>query len=294
MMIYHVFAQSKNWKMEIPHMKYTLVADSCCDLTKELRAEWGVKSVPLTLTLAEESYTDDDALDLPDFMARMHACKGRVGSAAPSPGAYAEAFGTDDAFAVTLSSSLSGSYASAMAGKEIAEEAGAKVHVFDSRSAAAAEVLLVLKIRKFIQDGLEKSDIIQRIEAFIKQMRTFFVLDNIDNLYKNGRLNRITATIISTLHIRPIMGADGDGNISLFSHVQGWKQVVKKLADTIQTDGRSTEGQSLVITHCNNPTLAEELKAEVERRYGFAEILVLPTRGVSSLYANEKGVIMSF
>ncbi len=275
-------------------MKYTLVADSCCDLTNEMRDEWGVKSVPLTLTLGNESFQDDDTLDLPDFMARMHACKSRIGSAAPSPGMYAEAFGTDDAFAVTLSSQLSGSYASAMSGKEIAEEAGAKVHVFDSRSAASGEVLLILKIRKLIHEGLEKSEIIKRIENFIQQMRTFFVLDNIDNLYKNGRLNRITATIISTLHIRPIMGADGDGNISLFSHVQGWKQVVRKLADTIEADGRNTEGQSLVITHCNNPSLAESLKEEIERRYHFAEILVLPTRGLSSLYANEKGVIMSF
>ena len=275
-------------------MKYTLVADSCCDLTNELRAEWDVKSVPLTLTLADESYTDDDTLDLPDFMARMKACKGRVGSAAPSPGQYADAFGKDDAFAVTLSSSLSGSYDSAMAGKAMAEENGAKVHVFDSRSAAAAEVLLIVKLRKLIQDGLQKSEIIQKIEAFIKEMSTFFVLDNIDNLYKNGRLNRITATLISTLHIRPIMGADRDGNIALVSHVQGWKQVVKKLADTIQTAGRDTTGQSLVITHCNNPTFAEELKAEIERRYRFAEILVLPTRGLSSLYANEKGIIIAF
>ena len=212
-------------------------------------------------------------------MARMRACKGRVGSAAPSPGAYAEAFGTNDAFAVTLSSNLSGSYASALAGKSMAEEAGARVHVFDSRSAAAAEVLLILKLRRLIREGLQKSEIIQKVERFIKEMRTFFVLDNIDNLLKNGRLNRITATIISTLHIRPIMGADGNGNISLFSHVQGWKQVVKKLADTIEKDGRATEGQSLVITHCNNPSLAEELKAEIEQRYRFSEILVLPTRG---------------
>ena len=275
-------------------MNYTLVADSCCDLTNEMRAEWGVKSVPLTLTLGEESYTDDDSLDLPDFMTRMHACKTRVGSAAPAPGAYAEAFGKDDAFAVTLSSSLSGSYASAMAGKEIAEESGAKVHVFDSRSAAAAEVLILLKIRKFIQEGLQKSEIIRKVENFIKDMSTFFVLDNIDNLYKNGRLNRITATLISTLHIRPIMGADREGNISLVSHVQGWKQVVKKLADTIEHTGRDTTGQSLVITHCNNTTFADELKAEIERRYHFSEILVLPTRGVSSLYANEKGIIIAF
>jgi DegV family protein with EDD domain len=275
-------------------MEYTLVADSCCDLTTELRTAWGVKSVPLTLTLGEDSYTDDDSLDLPDFMARMKACKARVGSAAPAPGQYADAFGTGDAFAVTLSSSLSGSYASAMSGKEIAEEAGAKVHVFDSRSAAAGEVLVMLKIRKFIKEGLQKSEIIQKVERFIKEMSTFFVLDNIDNLYKNGRLNRITATLISTLHIRPIMGADRDGNISLVSHVQGWKQVVKKLADTIESTGRDTTDQSIVITHCNNPQFADELKAEIERRYHFSEILVLPTRGVSSLYANEKGIILAF
>ena len=275
-------------------MNYTLVADSCCDLTNELRAEWGVKSVPLTLTLGEESYTDDDTLDLPDFMTRMHACKARVGSAAPAPGAYAEAFGKDDVFAVTLSSSLSGSYASAMSGKEIAEESGAHVHVFDSRSAAAAEVLILLKIRKFIQEGLQKSEIIHKVENFIKDMSTFFVLDNIDNLYKNGRLSRITATLISTLHIRPIMGADREGNISLVSHVQGWKQVVKKLADTIEHTGRDTTGQSIVITHCNNITFADALKEEIKRRYHFSEILVLPTRGVSSLYANEKGIIIAF
>lgn len=275
-------------------MKYTLVADSSCDLTNEQRAEWAVKSIPLTLTLGDESYQDDDNLDLPDFMARMHACKSRVGSAAPAPGLYADAFDGGDAFAVTLSSNLSGSYASAMAGKQIAEESGANVHVFDSRSAAAGEVLLILKIRKLIREGLQKSEIIQRVEHFVQEMRTFFVLDNIDNLLKNGRLNRITATIISTLHIRPIMGADGDGNISLFSHVQGWKQVVRKLADTIEADGRSTDGRSLVITHCNNSSLAADLKAEIERRYHFAEILVLPTRGLSSLYANEKGVIMAF
>lgn len=275
-------------------MEYKLVADSCCDLTNELKQEWGVTSVPLTLTLAEKEFTDDDNLDLPQFMTEMKACKGRVGSAAPAPGSYADAFKGANAFAVTLSSSLSGSYASAMSGKSIAEETGADVHVFDSRSAAAAEVLIVMKIRKLIHEGLQKPEIITRVENFIKEMRTFFVLDNIDNLLKNGRLNRITATIISTLHIRPIMGADGDGNISLVSHVQGWKQVVKKLADTIASDGRPTKGKSLVITHCNNPSMAEELKGEIERRYEFAEILVLPTRGVSSLYANEKGVIMAF
>jgi DegV family protein with EDD domain len=275
-------------------MTYTLVADSCCDLTDSLRQEWGVTLVPLTLTLAEKSFTDDETLDLPAFMEQMHACKGRVGSAAPAPALYSEAFDHGDAFAVTLSGNLSGSYGSAMIGKEMAEEEGASVHVFDSRSAAAGEVLILVKLRKLIREGLEKSEIIARIEKFIQEMRTVFVLDSIDNLLKNGRLNRITGKIISTLHIRPIMGADGSGNISLVGHVQGWKQAVKKLSDAIASDGRPTRGESLVITHCNNPSIAEELRNEIERRYEFSEILILPTRGLSSLYANDKGVIMAF
>ena len=56
-------------------MSFTLVADSCCDLTNELKQEWDVKSIPLTLTLAEKEFTDDDNLDLPQFMAEMKACK---------------------------------------------------------------------------------------------------------------------------------------------------------------------------------------------------------------------------
>ena len=242
-------------------MEYTLVADSSCDLTNELRKEWNVKSVPLTLTLAEESYIDDDNLDVPDFMLRMQACKGRVGSAAPSPGLYADAFGTGEAFAVTLSSSLSGSYASAMAGKSMAEESGAKVHVFDSRSAAAAEVLIVMKIRKFIEEGLQRSEIIQKVEHFIKEMCTFFVLDNVENLRKNGRLNRITATIISTLHIRPIIGADADGNpVSLnalwlrrhTTKFNGVSYFVQRAAEAVYSNEGSRQINEVIAYYLNN------------------------------------------
>lgn len=276
-------------------MDYQLVADSCCDLTPEMRSEMNVISVPLTMMLGSASYTDDDTLDMPSFMAEMKACKERIGSAAPAPGLYYDAFrNVKESFAVTLSANLSGSYSSAMLGKALAEEEGANVHVFDSKSASAGEVLLIVKLRKLIAEGLPKLEIIERTERFIKEMKTFFVLDNIDTLRKNGRLSRIAGTIVSVLHLRPIMGADGEGHISLYSNAQGWKQALKKLADTIEASGKPTEGESMVITHCNNPSMAETLKSAIEARYHFSEILVLPTRGLSSIYANEMGVIIAF
>ena len=276
-------------------MNMQIVADSCCDIPVSGQEALGVITVPLTLTLEEKSFTDDNTLDLPAFMEEMRACKGRIGSAAPAPSLYEEAFKSADvSFAVTISSNLSASYSSAMLAKSNAEESGSFVHVFDSKSACSGEALIVHKIRKLILEGLPRLDIIERVEAFIDNMKTFFVLDNVDNLLKNGRLNRITGTIISKLHIRPILGADKNGDISLFSHVQGWKQAIKKLADTIQTSGKNTEGETIVITHCNNPEMATLLADEIRRRYRFEEIIVLATRGLSSVYTNEKGVVIAF
>lgn len=276
-------------------MHIQIVADSCCDLTDELKMELGVTTVPLTMTLGETSYTDDDSLDLPGFMEDMKACSGRIGSAAPTPALYEEAFrNADESYAVTISANLSGSYSNALLGKSLAEEYGANVHVFDSKSASAGEALLIVRLHRLIREGLPRAEIISRIEGLASEMRTLFVLDNVDNLLKNGRLRRVAGKLISAFHIRPILGSDGNGNISLFSHAQGWKQALKKLADAIGESRRETEGGCMVISHCGNAAFAEELRQAVEARYRFSEILVLPTRGLSSVYANEKGVIIAF
>jgi len=242
-------------------MGIKIVVDSCCDLTPELSKSLETVTVPLTLTLGEKSFKDDEALNLPALMEEMKSCTGKVGSASPSPVLYKEAFqGSASSFAVTLSSNLSSSYASAMMGKAMAEEEESEtdIHVFDSKSACAGEVLLALKIDKMIKEGHQKSKIITSIESFIKEMKTYFVLENIDNSLKNGRLNKITGKLISVLHIKLIMGADKEGNISLFSNARGQKQIIEKLANTIEKSGRDTRGESMVIAHCNNPGLAEK------------------------------------
>jgi DegV family protein with EDD domain len=274
-----------------------IVVDSCCDVTPELSKSKGIVTVPLIMTLGEKSFVDDEELDLTGFMEEMKNCTCKIGSASPSPMLYKEAFqGPHASYAVTISSNLSSSYASAMLGKAMAEEegAGTKVHVFDSKSACAGEVLIALEIDKMIKDGHQKSKIISSIESLIKEMKTYFVLENIDNLLKNGRLNKITGKLISVLNIKLIMGADKEGNINLFSHARGQKQIIEKLADSIEKSGRDTWGKSMVIAHCNNPGLAEKLLNAIENRYHFKEVLIVPTRGISSIYANDKGIVMAF
>ncbi|MDR1927460.1 MAG: DegV family EDD domain-containing protein [Oscillospiraceae bacterium] len=277
-------------------MEHKIVADSSCDLSPELKAKWGATTIPFTMTLGEKDFRDDETLDLPSFMEEMKRCTGKIGSALPSPHLYKEAFeGGQISFGITISSKLSGSYSSAMLGKRLAEEeSGAEVHIFDSLSASAGEVLVALKIHAMIELGFQKAKIIASVEAFIKEMKTYFVLENINNLLKNGRLNKVTGKLISVLGIKPIMGSDGEGNIALFSHGRGRKQILDKLVRTIAASGKNTENESLVITHCNNADLAATLADAIRKRHQFKEILIFPTGGLSSVYADEKGVIMAF
>lgn len=273
-----------------------IIVDSCCDLTPELAEKLRADTVSLTLMLGEQEYRDDENLDLPDFMVKMKNCTERVGSAAPAPGEYASAFiNAGRAFAVTLSSKLSGSYASAKTGQEMAREAGVNdVYVFDSKSAASAEVLIAIRIRELLDQELGMKEIISKVEHFISEMKTYFVLENHDNLVKNGRMSKLADRLLGALNIRLIMGADENGQIALYSKARGEKKMLERLVSLIGDSGRKTEESNLVISHCNNESMAQKLCDAVKKSFRFKNIFIVPTRGISSLYADDKGIIMAF
>ncbi|MCL2655656.1 MAG: DegV family protein, partial [Coriobacteriia bacterium] len=249
----------------------------------------------LKIELGDETFSDDDTLDFSAFMEKMKSYTGKTTTAAPSPLLYQKAYdAAGSSFAVTLSSQLSGSYESAELGKKLAEEeSGAQVHVFDSKSATAGEVLVALEIRELVDAGHPWDKIIASMEDFIHSMKTYFVLENLENLVKNGRMNKIVGEIVTLLNIKPVLGSDGEGNIALFGSTRK-SQIAEKLAGLVQKSGRDTKGRNLVITHCNNLSLAEKLKEMIETRYSFKEILIVATRGISSVYANEGGIVMAF
>jgi DegV family protein with EDD domain len=277
-------------------MECKIIVDSCCDMTPRLAERLGAVTVPLTMRLGSKEFVDDHTLDLPGFMREMAASKEKAGSASPPPVSFKEAIeSAGRSFVVTLSSKLSGSYSSAELGKAHAEEtAKVDTHVFDSKSASAGETLIALKIRELLSNGLSKEQIIGAVNSFIDNMKTYFVLEKHDNLLKNGRLNRITERIITVLNIKLVMGSDGNGSIALYAKPRGTKQMLEKLISLIKSSEKPTSGESLVISHCNNVNLAEQLSSAVKKHFDFKEVLIVPTRGISSMYADDKGIVMAF
>ncbi|MEI6580291.1 MAG: DegV family protein [Eubacteriales bacterium] len=279
-------------------MKYQLIVDSCCELTEDLKESLHAISIPLKMLIGDDEYVDDENLDIENFLNVLKDVKVLPKSSCPSPGDYADAFIKSDAdyiFAVTLSSKLSGSYNSAMQGKAIAEEAGKKVHIFDSKSASASELLISLKIKELIESGLNTDEIIAKTDEFIQGSKIFFVLEKNDNLVKNGRMNAFLGKALAALNIRLILGSDGDGNIKLVSKVRGGSaNAISELAQKIADSSGLTRGQTLVITHCQNPQAVKALVAKVKQTCSFKQIIIMPTGGLSSMYADIGGVLAAF
>ena len=166
-------------------------------------------------------------------------------SACPSPERYRDAFAADadHIYCVTLSSHLSGSYNSAVLGKNLCEEEfGQKdIHVCDSESASIGETQIAMKIMELEEKGsLSFAEIVEKLEAFRSAMNTYFVLDNLETLRKNGRLSGVKALIASTLSIKPVMGAIG-GVIIQKGQTVGIKKALDKMAEIIVKEGKNLD-----------------------------------------------------
>jgi len=277
-------------------MNMKIVADSCCDVNQEIKERTGVKLVPLTIEVNGKRYRDDSSLDINELISEMKKSHEAPKTACPSPQDFIEEYkGDESVFVVTISSKLSGTYRSAMLAKEIfLEEIGNKfIHVFDSFSGSIGETMISLKISELINKGLKEMEIVEKVNSYIKEMKTFFTIKSLDNLAKAGRVSHLVAKISSALSVRLIM-AEKDGEIQLHEKVIGAKRVFKRLVDVIGEQGSNLEDKILGIAHCNCLDKALALKEEVLKRYTFKDVVIVGTGGISTVYANEGGLVIAF
>lgn len=279
----------------------TILADSCCDLSPELLKKTQAKIAPLTITIDDTHYVDDGTVDIPPYLAAMKASKNPVRSACPSPDLYAEDIraAEGDCFIVTLSAKLSGSHNAASLGVQLAQEdmPEKKVHVFDSESASAGETYIALMIHDLIAAGKSFEQIVELVEEKIRSMHTLFVLDSLDNLVKNGRISRTVALLANVLSIRLLMSDDGHGAIKNISKARGIKGALGQMVETCRkhTEGLAAASQRLVISYCNCPERARQVRDMIrEKCPAIGEIILTPTSALSSMYANDGGVVIAY
>ena len=277
-------------------MKYKIVIDSCGELLDRWKTDEKFESIPLTLTVGGEDIVDDESFNQAEFLEKVAQCPECPKSSCPSPERYRQAFDCDaeHVYAVTLSSNLSGSYNSAVLGKSLYEEEyGEKdIYVFNSRSASVGETLIGLKIAECEKKGLSFKEVIDTVEAYIEEQHTYFLLETLDILKKNGRLKGLKAVVATALNIKPVMGSTPDGNIQQLANARGMKKGLIRMVEQIVADLKNPEEKILAISHCNCRERAETVKNMLLEKAGFKDIIIVDAAGISSMYAADGGVIV--
>ena len=278
-------------------MSFKIIVDSCCDLTPaQLREECFVK-VPLTIRVGGHTIADDDTFDQGELLWRMKESETAPQSACPSPMQYLEAFdcGADDLYVVTLSALLSGSHNAAAQARSIwlEDHPGANVHIFNSCSASAGEVLVALKIQELAQSGMDFTTVVDQVSRYINEMQTYFVLETLDNLRKAGRLTRVQSIVTGALHIKLLMGATPEGEICKKGQAMSVKQALNKMV-ALMADDLKHVGKRLSIVHCNCLERAFYVKELAMKQCRFDEILVSDTGGIATMYANDGGIVVAY
>lgn len=278
-------------------MTWKIVTDSGCDLrslesqSKELQFE----RVPLTLQIGTEIFRDDDGLDIDNMMATMYQSSKAATSSCPSPDAFLQAYkGVDNVIAVTITGTLSGSHNSARLAKNdlLEDYPNANIHVIDSLSASGEVDLIVLELERLINLGLSFEEVVERITAYQEKTRLIFVLAKVDNLVKNGRLNKLVGKVVGLLNIRMVGQASKEGTLELLQKARGQKKAVSALVEEIQKAGY--KGGKVYIAHANNPKICEQISEKIKAIYPDAVIQTGRTSGLCGFYAEDEGILMGY
>lgn len=278
-------------------MGYKIIIDSCGELPENLQADGHYESVALELEIDEYHITDDKTFNQLEFLRKVKESRNCPKSSCPSPERYMEAFEgeAENIYVVTLSSKLSGSYNSALLAKQLYEEehTDKNIYVFDSRSASIGETLIGMKAQECEEAGMSFQETIDTVERYISGQRTFFVLETLDTLRKNGRLSNLKAFVAGALNIKPVMGSTPEGSICQLGQARGMNKALERMVRDVVEKTTDCEQKVLAISHCNCPERAKAIKEKIEKIVKFKDIIIVNTAGVSSMYANDGGVIMA-
>ena len=238
-----------------------VVTDSACDLPPSLAEEYDIDIVPLTIRFGDEELVDRKDLTPTEFWARCKASSVLPETAAPSPGAFEDAFrravadGCDGVVCVCLSGALSATIQSAqMAAKAVAD--AIPVKVIDSRSITMGQGVMALAAARMAKEGKGLDDVAGAAEDLLGRVRVYGALDTLENLKKGGRVGGAQAMIGTMLSIKPIIEVSS-GKVEPESKQRTRSRSLSYLVSKVRDAGKV---EQLAVMHGDAPDLEEFLQ----------------------------------
>jgi DegV family protein with EDD domain len=275
-------------------MTIRVVTDSACDLPQDLADELGIEIVPLTIRFGEESLVDRRDLSPTEFWARVAQSPVLPETAAPSPGAFEDAYrraaagGADAVVCISLSSALSATFQAAQLAAR-AVEGVVPVHVVDSRAVSLGQGLMAVAAARMAKQGKGLDDCVGAADDLVPRTRTYAALDTLENLKKGGRIGSAQALLGSVLSIKPIIEV-AEGKVEPESKQRTRSKSLRYLVDKVRHFPRV---EDLAVMHGDAPDVDEVLD-QLGAVYPRDEIVVGQVGAVIGTHSGPRVIGITF
>ena len=254
----------------------TLITDSAADLPLALREEYGIKMLPINITMGNQTYRDQVDLSTDEFYEKLFATKEMPSTAYPGLGLIIETFreavetGNSVIF-ICLASALSGLYNAALLAKS--EFPNAEIAVIDSKSATFGQGVIVLAAARLIREGKSFAEVVQACEDFVKRSRGFGVINTLEYLHRGGRLGLASTLAATALNIKPVIEIKPDGSLLMAHKTRGIVKGRNWMLEHMKKDGKNYKDTIVWVAYIREKEQALEFKKQVEEELQPGEVL---------------------
>jgi DegV family protein with EDD domain len=258
-----------------------IVLDSTADFPDAPELYPNFRVVPLYVLFGEESFKDYVEITPDRFYERLRTEAALPTTSQPTPGDFLATFeelapNYERIIALTISSTLSGTYGSAQAA---AEMLGAdQVRVIDSRTVSASLALLASGVQHRLQRGTTDEEIDAFVEYYQREHHLLFTVNTLEYLAKGGRIGRAAAFAGNLLNVKPIL-AIRDGEVIPLKRVRGNHKAFAEFREQFVSTTTDSPNLKVGIAQAAAPERLQALRELVEHERPHAQIEIATTLG---------------
>lgn len=280
-------------------MTIKILADSACDLTEKYYNELDIEMVPLTVHLNDEDYKDGiDITPKTVYDAMREGAMTKTSQVSPQTfktifTSYVEK--NQPLVYLAFSSELSGTYQTAkMIEQEIKEKnPDAPIYILDTKCASIGYGLVVYRVAELAKNGATVEELLEIATYHANHMEHIFTVDDLEYLYRGGRVSKTAAFVGSLLKIKPLLHVE-NGKLIPIEKIRGSKRVLGRMLSIMEERGIDFSNQTIGISHGDDLETAEKLAQLINEKFNPKEIIIEMVGSVIGAHSGPGTIALFF
>lgn len=282
--------------------EFVITTDSNCDMDPIYLEENDVGVIPHYYTVEEEVYGEENELSVREFYDALREGK-KATTMASNPDVIRRRFEEyakqdRDILHISFSSALSAAYDNIVNGANeiMGKYPGMKIVVIDTLSASLGEGIMIQKAIEMKQEGKSLDETAEWVRVHCPHLNIQFTVDDLNFLYRGGRLSRSSAILGTVIDIKPILYFNRDGELVPFDKVRGRKKVLMTLVDNMaERLGEYRDKQVFIgIVHGDCEMDARYIANMITERFGYTDIMIRPIGPSIGVHSGPGAVALIF